>query len=202
LQMTLKRSDLSEIRRFKRSKRALNKRGSRLGLFLLAFIPLMDLTGTNLALPPPLDLINVLAYLSMSAVMAFPFFQIRCAKVIAASVEKRYDEELRGNGLGYSHHRDYFFRTNSTERFHNPDLDECWSANTPLFNVNEWGDFIPPTTNDLGGENAYDTYPPVVDLKRLLLTGIDPWQKIKIVITNNADEIVKRRAIRFVEINI
>jgi hypothetical protein len=200
--MTLKRSDLSEIRRFKRSKRALNKKGSRLGLLLLALIPLIDLTGTNLVLPPPLDIINVLSYLSMSAVMTFPFFQIRCAKVIAASVEKRYDEELQGDGLGYMYHRDYFFRTNTPERFHNPDLDECWSANTPLFNVNEWANFIPPTTNDWGEKDAYDTYPPAVDLQRLFLSGIDPWQKIKIVITNSADEIVKRRNIRFAEINI
>ena len=200
--MTLKRSDLSEIRRFKRSKRALDKRGSKFGLFLLAFIPLLDLAGANLLLPPPMEFSNVLAYLSMSAVMAFPFFQIRCAKVIADSVEKYYDEELRGNGLVYTHHRDYFFRTNSPERFHNPDLDECWSADTPLFNLNEWANFIPPTTNEWGKEDAYDTHPPAVDLQRLFLAGIDPWQKIKIVITNSADEIVKRRGIRFSEINI
>ncbi len=196
--MILKRSDLSKVRRLKRSIRALSKESREVSLVLAVLIALYVLTSPN----APLYIMDKLFLLIVSATLAFPSFEIRCAKSIAFSVEKNYDEELRKNGFGYTHYGDYFFRTNSPECFHNPDLDECWSANTPLFNINEWGDFIPPTTNSYGDKSAYDTYPPAVDLRRLFLRNLPLRDLLKIAITNNADEVVRRRHIDFREANI
>ena len=200
--MNLRRADLVEIRHFKRSKRAFDKKGSELKFLLLALVPLVALSGANLLLPPPATSINGIIYLCMSAVFLLSGFRTRCARAIVASVDARYEQDLKEDSIGYRHEGDYLFMLDQPEAFHNPDLEECWSDSTPLFNVNEWGHFIPPATNQWGDKYAYDTYPPAVDLKPLFLSGLPVSELIKIAFTNNADKIVSQRDIRFREINI
>lgn len=164
----LSREELVRIRLFMRSEERLGD-GAGWGVGLLFAILFLASAEYPVF---PLAVFALLYFL-------YGLLRFRCAQALAWLVKDEMKKKLSENQFAIGHRALFYVDDGSFEggeeeptEFHNPDLDLCWDNGRPLFNLNEWHDFIPPYQNEYGGEEAYDPSPPVVDLKRVLLHNV------------------------------
>ena len=200
----LDRNLLIEIKRFEKSKQSFEgTEGQYHGFLIMLGVVLI----TGFLWPTKNELFPPFVWLLASIPCFWQPIKKYLVFRIVWSVNKSYEKQLSQVGVAYfSNSSDGFLletkrSDHAGERYHDPDLQVCWNGNIALFNLDNFRRL----------DEAYDQsaptdkiYFPVTNLTNLFWRQIEIEDVIRLIFCSDSQvhDIVKRRRLRFQQINI